>query len=53
MKLFRLRLVAALLFGIILVSVAFTYFDVLAYKHALRSDLERRTQWFATSLQPR
>ncbi len=52
MKLFRLRLVAALLFGIILVSVAFTYFDALAHRHALRSDLERRTQWFGNSLQP-
>ena len=52
MKLFRIRLVAALLCGIILVSVSFTYFDVLAHKHALRSDLERRTQWFGASLQP-
>jgi trehalose-6-phosphate synthase len=52
MKSFRLRLVAALLFGIIIVSVIFTYFDVLAHKHALRTDLERRTQWFGASLQP-
>ena len=52
MKLFRFRLVAALLFGIILVSVAFTYVDALAHRHALRSDLERRTQWFGNSIQP-
>src|ERR1019366_1101667 len=52
MKLFRLRLVAALLLGIIIVSVVFTYFDVLAHKNALRSDLARRTQWFGTNLQP-
>ena len=49
---FRLRLVAALLLGITLISVASTYFDVLAHKHTLRSDLARRTQWLAAGLQP-
>ena len=52
MHFFRLRLVAALLLGITLISVAFTYFDVLAHRHTLRSELARRTQWFGTSLQP-
>jgi trehalose-6-phosphate synthase len=52
MHFFRLRLVAALLFGITLISVASTYFDVLAHKHTLRSDLARRTQWLAAGLQP-
>ena len=48
---FRLRLVAALLLGITMISVASTYFDVLAHKHTMRSDLVRRTQWFAAGLQ--
>jgi trehalose 6-phosphate synthase len=51
MHLFRLRLVAALLLGITVISVASTYFDVLAHRHTLRSDLARRTQWFGTGLQ--
>ena len=52
MHFFRLRLVAALLAGITLISVGSTYFDVLAHKHTLRSDLARRTQWFGAGLQP-
>jgi trehalose 6-phosphate synthase len=48
----RIRLVALLLLGIALVSAASTYFDVLAHKHTLRSDLVRRTQWFGAGLQP-
>lgn len=52
MHFFRLRLVAALLVGITLISVGSTYFDVLAHKHSLRSDLARRTQWFGAGVQP-
>jgi alpha,alpha-trehalose-phosphate synthase [UDP-forming] len=52
MHFFRLRLVAALLVGITLISVGSTYFDVLAHKHNLRSDLARRTQWFGAGAQP-
>jgi len=52
MHFFRLRLVAALLVGIVLISVGSTYFDVLAHKHNLRSDLARRTQWFGAGIQP-
>jgi hypothetical protein len=52
MHFFRLRLVAALLLGITLISLASTYFDVLAHRHTLRSDLARRTQWFGAGLQP-
>ncbi|MGD0832039.1 MAG: trehalose-6-phosphate synthase, partial [Terracidiphilus sp.] len=52
MHFFRLRLVAALLLGITLISVASTYFEVLARKQALRAGLARRTQWFAAGLQP-
>jgi alpha,alpha-trehalose-phosphate synthase [UDP-forming] len=52
MHFFRLRLVAALLVGITLISVGSTYFDVLAHKHNLRGDLARRTQWFGAGVQP-
>ncbi|HEX4320809.1 MAG TPA: trehalose-6-phosphate synthase [Acidobacteriaceae bacterium] len=52
MHFFRLRLVAALLVGITLISVASTYFDVLAHKHIRRTDLERRMQWLGAGLQP-
>ena len=48
----RIQLVALLLVGITLVSAVSTYFDVLAHKHTLRSDLVRRTQWFGAGLQP-
>jgi len=52
MHFFRLRLVLTLLLGITLISLASTYFDVLAHKHTLRADLARRTQWYAAGLQP-
>jgi trehalose 6-phosphate synthase len=52
MHFFRIRLVAALLLGITIISLASTYFDVLAHKHTLRVDLARRTQWFGAGLQP-
>ncbi|HEY9127640.1 MAG TPA: trehalose-6-phosphate synthase, partial [Acidobacteriaceae bacterium] len=52
MHFFRLRLLAALLAGITVISVASTYFDVLAHKHSLRVDLARRVQWFGAGVQP-
>jgi len=52
MHFFRIRLVAALLVGITLISVGSTYFDVLAHKHMMRSDLARRMQWLGAGLQP-
>jgi trehalose 6-phosphate synthase len=52
-RLFRLRFIAALLLGIIAISAASTYFEVLAHKHTLRVDLARRTQWFGAGIQPR
>ena len=52
MHFFRLRLLAALLIGITLISVASTYFDVIAHKLTLRRDLARRTQWYGAGLQP-
>src|SRR5208282_795848 len=51
MKFFRMRLILALVVGITLVSVASTYFEVLAHKHALRVDLERRTARLSKNLQ--
>ena len=43
MQFFRMRLILALVLGITLVSVASTYFEVLAHKHLLRQELARRT----------
>jgi len=51
MQFFRMRLILALVLGITLVSVASTYFEVLAHKHLLRKELERRTAWQSKSLQ--
>ena len=52
MQLFRIRLILALVAGIILVSVASTYFEVLAHKRVLRRDLESRTVRLIATLQP-
>ena len=51
MQFFRMRLILALVLGITLVSVASTYFEVLAHKHLLRQELARRTAWQSKSLQ--
>ena len=52
MHLFRVRLIIALIVAVTLVSVASTYFDVLAHKHTLRVELERRVKWMGASIQP-
>ena len=52
MHFFRMRLILALIAGITLVSVASTYFEVLAHKHMLRRDLESRTAQQGTNLLP-
>ena len=52
MHLFRVRLILALILAVTLVSVASTFFDVLAHKHTLRVELERRVKWMGMSLQP-
>ena len=52
MHLFRVRLILALIAGVTLVSVASTYFDVLAHRHILREELERRTKWMGMSIEP-
>lgn len=49
---FRLRLILALVACVTAVSVASTYFEVLAHKLFLREDLERRSRWTGVSLQP-
>src|ERR1035438_7579641 len=51
MQFFRMKLILALVVGITLVSVASTFFEVLAHKHALRLELERRTAWQSKNLQ--
>lgn len=50
MHFFRMRLILALVVGVTLVSVASTYFEVLAHKHVLRQRLEERTVQLARSL---
>ena len=52
MNFFRIRLILALIAGVTVISVASTYFDVLAHKHAMRLELERRTQWMGRSIEP-
>jgi alpha,alpha-trehalose-phosphate synthase [UDP-forming] len=49
---FRLRLILALIASVTLVSVASTYFEVLAHKHALRQELERRSTWIGAAIGP-
>ena len=49
---FRMRLVLALIAGVTIVSVASTYFEVLAHKHLLRQELEQRSIWMGASIQP-
>jgi alpha,alpha-trehalose-phosphate synthase [UDP-forming] len=49
---FRLRLILVLVACVTLVSVASTYFDVLAHKHFLREDLQNRSKWMGIALQP-
>ena len=52
MHYFRIRLILALIFSVTLVSLASTYFEVLAHKHVLRQELERRTKWMGVSVRP-
>ncbi len=49
---FRLRLILALVACVTAVSIASTYFEVLAHKHFLREDLLRRSNWMGASIQP-
>ncbi len=51
MHLFRIRLILALIAGVTLISVASTYFDVLAHKHMMRAEMTRRTRWMGLSIE--
>src|SRR5208283_4430797 len=50
MRLLSARLIVSLILGITLVSLGFSYYEVLAEKRALRSDLERRAEMLGESL---
>lgn len=49
---FRIRLILALIVSVTVVSVATTYFDVLAHRHVLRQTLDRQTKWMGLSILP-
>ena len=44
MRLLSVRLIVSLIVGITLVSLGFSYYEVVGEKRALRSDLERRAE---------
>jgi len=50
MRLLSVRLIVSLILGITLVSLAFSYYQVVGEKRALRSDLERRADVLGESL---
>jgi trehalose 6-phosphate synthase len=50
MRLLSVRLIVSLIVGITLVSLAFSYYQVVAEKRGLRSDLERRAEVLAESV---
>jgi trehalose-6-phosphate synthase len=50
MRLLSVRLIVSLIVGITLVSSGFSYYEVLAEKQALRSDVERRDEILGESL---
>lgn len=52
MRHFRIRLILALIAGIIVVSLASTYFEVLARKHMLRQQLQWQAGSLGTQLKP-
>jgi alpha,alpha-trehalose-phosphate synthase [UDP-forming] len=52
MRSFRLQLILALAVCVTVVSLASTYFEVLAHKHILRLELERRAASLGEGLQP-
>ncbi|MFZ0760762.1 MAG: trehalose-6-phosphate synthase [Candidatus Sulfotelmatobacter sp.] len=50
MRLLSVRLIVSLILGITLVSLAFSYYQVVAETRALRSDLQRRAEVLGESL---
>ena len=49
---FHIRLILALIASVTVVSIAFTYFDVLSHRHVLRRELDDRTRWMGLSILP-
>jgi alpha,alpha-trehalose-phosphate synthase [UDP-forming] len=52
MRSFRVQLILALVLCVTVVSLASTYFEVLAHKHILRVELERRAASLGAGMQP-
>jgi len=50
MRLLSVRLIISLIFGITLVSLSFSYYQVIGEKRGLRSDLQRRAEVLGESL---
>jgi alpha,alpha-trehalose-phosphate synthase [UDP-forming] len=50
MRLLSVRLIVSLIFGITLVTLVFSYYEVVAEKRTLRSDLERRAEVLSESV---
>jgi trehalose-6-phosphate synthase len=50
MRLLSVRLIVSLIVGITLVSLGFSYYEVVGEKRALRSDLERRAEVLGESM---
>src|ERR1700692_2457437 len=50
MRLLSVRLIVSLIVGITLVSLGFSYYEVVRQKRALRSDLERRAEVLGESV---
>src|SRR5580658_11327171 len=50
MRLLSVRLIVSLIVGITLVSLGFSYYQVVAERRALRRDLERRAEVLGESL---
>ena len=50
MRLLSVRLIISLILGITLVSLFFSYYQVIGEKHSLRRDLERRAEVLGESL---
>jgi trehalose-6-phosphate synthase len=50
MRLLSVRLIISLIVGVTLVSLAFSYYQVIAEKQSLRSELERRAELLGESL---
>jgi alpha,alpha-trehalose-phosphate synthase [UDP-forming] len=50
MRLLSVRLIVSLILGITLVSLGFSYYEVVGTKRALRSDLERRAEVLGESV---